>query len=64
MTLELATKLTYFALGLSLIILCTSLGVLKRARSHMNGVKRMAEPWWFAEKRDTVILPEGYHEGS
>ena len=64
MTAELIFKLAYVCLGLAFIILCISLWVLRRARQHMSGVKKMAEPWWFAEKRDTVILPEGYHEGS
>lgn len=63
MTLELATKLSYFLLGISFLILCGSLWVLQRARQHMHGVRKMAEPWWFKEKQTTLILPEGYHDG-
>jgi hypothetical protein len=64
MTLELAINLTYACLGLASLILCGSLWVLKRARQHLHGVKKMAEPWWFREKQVTLVLPEGYHEGS
>jgi len=63
MSIELATKLTYFALGLSFLILCGSFWVLKMARKHLHGVERLAKPWWFAEQQDTLILPNGYHKG-
>jgi hypothetical protein len=59
---QLAATLSYICLGLSALILCGSLWVLKRARKHIHGVRKMAEPWWFKEKQDTLILPEGYHD--
>ena len=64
MTLELATKLSYVLLGLSFLVLCGSLLVLRRARKHLRGVEKMAEPWWCLERRDTLFLPNVYHHGS
>lgn len=63
MPIELATNLTYFTLGLSFLILCLTLWILNKARQHLSGVKKLAQPWWTTEHQDTLILPKGYHEG-
>lgn len=64
MTPQLADKLSYLFLGISFLVLCGSFLVLRRARQHLHGVKKMAEPWWCLERRDTLFLPKGYHRGS
>ena len=64
MDIELINKLTCFTLGLSFLILCGTFWTLKKARSHLHGVQKMAQPWWYMESRSTLILPTGYHEGS